>query len=681
MKKYFLLFALILIFSVPACGGKSENQTTPEQNDSDETAETADKDDNNDNDDDDILLFPDFDFPENSDRDPCEAEPCFGILHAAKCKPKNSVEYECVCENGWFWNGEKCAELPECDQRGKTPCKDSTTGLMWSSMYYDNWHQAKCSEISDGGYTDWSVPGISQLMTLVQNCPDFENGGCEASATSKYSRLGDTKTLWSSSIEEVYFLAINFSNASIEAHCNTFSAMMSEMYNMPPYDCYDCFESHDLRCARCDEGYFWYEDKCVKSPCKADSCSDIPHSTGTCYPITPETYGCSCESNYIWKESECISPCENVTCDMPHSDGKCHSHSEISYSCGCEENYFWNSETEKCLNPCEENPCGNDQHSTGKCTPDSSIRYTCECNDDSHWDEENRKCTNKCDAVSCDIPHSTGKCIASKGGLDHQCECSDNYFWNYWECVSPCETASCGGFDNATGECFTQNESLYVCGCNEGYFWYGGERGCENAKPAFGNICTGLRKCLEGETENCMDMNEYSAYYNYSDMYYAERGKCAPQNFSIDSTVPGQETVIENNLGLEWQRNFTSERYTWDEAVDYCDTLSYGGHSDWRLPDLHEIFSVVFNSDMGNLLDWRLFPNASKETMLWTSQLSSEYYDYVWYINSFGSIDYATKSYLANVICVRGVRLPKASFKTTTVGEDAVVTDTTTGLM
>lgn len=27
-------------------------------------------------------------------------------------------------------------------------------GLIWSSVYYDNWHQTKCSEISDGGYTD-----------------------------------------------------------------------------------------------------------------------------------------------------------------------------------------------------------------------------------------------------------------------------------------------------------------------------------------------------------------------------------------------------------------------------------------------------------------------------------------------------------------------------------------------
>ena len=44
MKKYFLLFALILIFSVSACGGKSENQTTPEQDDADETAETEQND-------------------------------------------------------------------------------------------------------------------------------------------------------------------------------------------------------------------------------------------------------------------------------------------------------------------------------------------------------------------------------------------------------------------------------------------------------------------------------------------------------------------------------------------------------------------------------------------------------------------------------------------------------------
>ncbi len=696
MKRYFLLFALILIFSVSACGKKSENQTNPGQNDADETAETTDNEQN------------DADAPQEPEQNDEDDE-------AAQDTEQGDIDAEIPVYPD--------SDLPECAQRGTTPCKDSTTGLMWSSMYYDNWHQTKCSEISDGGYTDWYVPEISQLMTLVQNCQNVENGGCETSATCKYSRLGDTETLWSSSIKEAYFLAINFSNASIEAHCNVFSAAIVEGSGYPPYDCYDCFESHDLRCTRCDEGYFWYNGKCVESPCNSDPCEDIPYTAG-CVPLSETDFRCYCKSGWFWNGEKCVDPCDvdpcasqqhstgvcaatsasEYTCgcveewfwdgekcvetpcktepckDMKHSSGVCTAQSWDKYTCDCEDNSFWNISELKCLDPCDGGPC-NALHSTGKCISETSTVYTCECDWDSLWDDENRKCTNECDAVSCDIPHSTGKCIASKGGTDHQCECSGNYFWNYRECVSPCERASCGGFDNATGGCFTQNESLYVCGCNEGYFWYGGERGCDNIKPAFGNICTGLRKCLEEETENCMDVNEYSAYYDYSDMYYAERGKCAPQNFSIDSSVPGQETVADNNLGLEWQRNFTLDRYAWDDAVEYCDTLSYGGHSDWRLPDLHEIFSVVFNSDIGDLLDWRLFPKASKETKLWTSQLSSEYYDYVWYINSFGTIDYATKSYLANVMCVRGERLPKASFKTTTVGEDAVVTDTTTGLM
>lgn len=330
MKKFFLLFALILIFSVLGCGKKSENQTTPEQNDADETAETADNEEN------------DTDTEEDSD-ETSDSEP-------SDCDEETPEQPD--------------GEMPECSPESGTPCKDPTSGLMWSSIYYDNWHQKKCSEISEGGYTDWYVPEISQLMTLVQNCQNIENGGCEMSTSSKYSKLCDTETLWSITTD-LYFLTINFSNASIEKHCNTFFAIMvddSGYPYMPPdndydcsdmasyNDCYECFKSHALRCTRCDEGYFWYAaDKvCAKSPCKDDFCAELPHSTGICYPSTPEIYRCGCEGDegYFWYAADKIcakSPCKDDYCaEIPHSTGLCYPITPETYGCRCESNYSWN---------------------------------------------------------------------------------------------------------------------------------------------------------------------------------------------------------------------------------------------------------------------------------------------------------------------------------------------------
>ena len=75
MKKYFLLFALILIFSIPACGGKSENQKIPEQDDADETAETEQNDE-------DSVYEEDYDwyvFPDDEDCNDCALPPACSI--------------------------------------------------------------------------------------------------------------------------------------------------------------------------------------------------------------------------------------------------------------------------------------------------------------------------------------------------------------------------------------------------------------------------------------------------------------------------------------------------------------------------------------------------------------------------------------------------------------------------
>ena len=96
--------------------------------------------------------------------------------------------------------------------------------LIWSdrSASEMNWSSAKqyCENLSEGGYTDWRLPNIDELRTLIKNCPKSETGGqCKVSERSgclssncwqprgscfcedggDYSKLGDTGVLWSSS--------------------------------------------------------------------------------------------------------------------------------------------------------------------------------------------------------------------------------------------------------------------------------------------------------------------------------------------------------------------------------------------------------------------------------------------------------------------------------------------------
>jgi Protein of unknown function (DUF1566) len=67
-------------------------------------------------------------------------------------------------------------------------CTDSSSGLMWQNepdCCYD-WEDAKthCDALSWGGYTDWRLPSLSELRTLVRGCEaTITGGGCEVTAS------------------------------------------------------------------------------------------------------------------------------------------------------------------------------------------------------------------------------------------------------------------------------------------------------------------------------------------------------------------------------------------------------------------------------------------------------------------------------------------------------------------
>ncbi|NND83207.1 MAG: DUF1566 domain-containing protein [Gammaproteobacteria bacterium] len=52
-------------------------------------------------------------------------------------------------------------------------------------------------------------------------------------------------------------------------------------------------------------------------------------------------------------------------------------------------------------------------------------------------------------------------------------------------------------------------------------------------------------------------------------------------------------TVIDKITKLEWQREDDNTTRNWDDALDYCAGLTLDGKSDWRLPDVVELQSIV----------------------------------------------------------------------------------------
>lgn len=52
---------------------------------------------------------------------------------------------------------------------------------------------------------------------------------------------------------------------------------------------------------------------------------------------------------------------------------------------------------------------------------------------------------------------------------------------------------------------------------------------------------------------------------------------------------------VDQQSGLMWTRdgNIAGEVMTWNQAMEWVKTLSYGGYNDWRLPTFEELWSFV----------------------------------------------------------------------------------------
>ncbi len=76
--------------------------------------------------------------------------------------------------------------------------------------------------------------------------------------------------------------------------------------------------------------------------------------------------------------------------------------------------------------------------------------------------------------------------------------------------------------------------------------------------------------------------------------------------------------------------------YSWTEAVDVCQKLVFEGRSDWRLPNLAELQSIVFNyhyatgDEYYSQVSEAVFPNAISKTDIYDSCTSDICYIHYW---------------------------------------------------
>jgi hypothetical protein len=55
----------------------------------------------------------------------------------------------------------------------------------------------------------------------------------------------------------------------------------------------------------------------------------------------------------------------------------------------------------------------------------------------------------------------------------------------------------------------------------------------------------------------------------------------------------GEGVVLDESTGLEWQRDDDGVGRPWAAALAHCRDLTLGGHDDWVLPDVKQLYSLV----------------------------------------------------------------------------------------
>lgn len=116
-----------------------------------------------------------------------------------------------------------------------------------------------------------------------------------------------------------------------------------------------------------------------------------------------------------------------------------------------------------------------------------------------------------------------------------------------------------------------------------------------------------------------------------------------------------KEIVTDNITGLMWQDNADASSITknWGDAKSYCQNLSLGGYSDWRLPSIEELEGIVDFGHSDPAID-PIFQHVAS-SYYWSSTTHVYYAGYAWGVyfwvgNSLNHLK--SDTYYAR--CVRG---------------------------
>ena len=122
-----------------------------------------------------------------------------------------------------------------------------------------------------------------------------------------------------------------------------------------------------------------------------------------------------------------------------------------------------------------------------------------------------------------------------------------------------------------------------------------------------------------------------------------------PQDRFLESGPVKERVITDTVTGLVWTKNYAPDK-TWRDALEYCETLNYAGHIDWRLPNKKELVSLVSYERYNPASD---FPGMPPE-YFWSSSSMARGTSRAWRVAFYyGDVGNCNKTTTCFVRCVR----------------------------
>jgi hypothetical protein len=245
------------------------------------------------------------------------------------------------------------------------------------------------------------------------------------------------------------------------------------------------------------------------------------------------------------------------------------------------------------------------------------------------------------------------RCVAGTANCDDNAADCETDLEAVGSCGTTCDDVVACANENGTAAC---SSAVCVMECALGFADCSGRNdGCETdltSTATCGESCTDRIECDLLSGGICVNggcSNSWAAW-PMPNSPVGDPGTPNPASY----TDEGNGTVTDNVTSLVWQKTTTADAYNWSVAAAYCASLSLAGETDWRVPSLIELVSLVDYGQSYPAINVTAFPGTTSDAHYWSSSPSVDSPGNAWLVHfAYGGTVLKDVTNMHEVRCVR----------------------------